>query len=105
MIEINGFNILKENHNQIINRILSSGNCLKLLVVTEKENKWYKDRGLIPRENFSIEYKTEPKDGQSDQTFRSRSENSENAGTSSREQADKSDRGVTGNTAEANKGK
>ena len=64
IIEINGYNIMKENHNQIINRIICSGNVLKLLVVSEKENTWFKDRGLIPRSTHCIEYKTEPKEGQ-----------------------------------------
>lgn len=64
IIEINGYNIMKENHSQIINRIISSGNVLKLLVVSEKENAWYKERGLIPRSTHCIEYKTEPKERQ-----------------------------------------
>lgn len=70
---------MKDNHNQVINRILDTRNVLKLLVVSEAENKWYKARGLIPRESHSIEYRTETKDGQrsSDRNFpdRSRSAN------------------------------
>lgn len=101
IIEINGFNILKENHNQIINRIISTGNVLKLLVVSEKDNRWYKDRGLIPRENHSIEHRTELKEDQSsaERSFPGRSTDSGNASRNSGEKdtshfsvTDKSDR-------------
>jgi PDZ domain-containing protein, putative len=61
IIEVNGVNIANENHKQVVERIKSSPNETKLLVLDEASDKWYKDKKIIVKSNqFNVIYMKTP---------------------------------------------
>lgn len=60
IIEINGVNVAKENHNQVTARINSLGNELSLLVVGVKDMQWFRRQSIIPRAKDCVVFKTRP---------------------------------------------
>jgi len=53
IIEVNGINVNKDNHQQIETRINSCSEVLNLLLVTEKEYQWYHSKKMVPKSNQS----------------------------------------------------
>lgn len=52
IVEINGTNIGNENHQQVVGRIKSLGDEVKLLVVDPETDKYYKDMKQIVRSDL-----------------------------------------------------
>nr|CAB3264767.1 Na(+)/H(+) exchange regulatory cofactor NHE-RF3-like [Phallusia mammillata] len=47
IVEINGVNVQKETHEEVVQRIRSSGNSVNFLVLDEEEKKYFKAKGIV----------------------------------------------------------